>query len=217
MEHPQDSQKRHLLLGTVSFTVCFAAWGLDQCLRPAFSPTVSPLSDPNRLSGRGPSSAGCAGSHSDRNAGGPLWRPRRFHSSACSSSPCRWPWFRPPPATGICSSWPSFSEWRGPHLLLALVTSPAGFPWRARAARSACTAWETLASRPRCSSGRWSLPRTDFAPSIGECQSSCWSGQVCSSSLLETLPRLLVPRVSRRCSAYSHANLWRGHWRHSIF
>ena len=36
MEHPQDSQKRHLLLGTVSFTVCFAAWGLISAFAPHF-------------------------------------------------------------------------------------------------------------------------------------------------------------------------------------
>jgi len=34
--HPQDSQKRHLLLGTVSFTVCFAAWGLISAFAPRF-------------------------------------------------------------------------------------------------------------------------------------------------------------------------------------
>jgi hypothetical protein len=32
VEHPQGSRKRHLL-GTVSFTVCFAAWGLIRILR----------------------------------------------------------------------------------------------------------------------------------------------------------------------------------------
>ena len=42
-----------------------------------------------------------------------------------------------------------------------------------------------------------------------------WAG--CSLSLLETLPTLLGPRVCLRCSAYSHASLWRGHSRHSIF
>ncbi len=36
MGHPQDSQKRHLLLGTVSFTVCFAAWGLISAFAPRF-------------------------------------------------------------------------------------------------------------------------------------------------------------------------------------
>ena len=36
MEYPQDSQKRHLLLGTVSFTVCFAAWGLISAFAPHF-------------------------------------------------------------------------------------------------------------------------------------------------------------------------------------
>ncbi|HKS74522.1 MAG TPA: MFS transporter, partial [Terriglobales bacterium] len=30
------SQKRHLLLGTVSFTVCFAAWGLISAFAPSF-------------------------------------------------------------------------------------------------------------------------------------------------------------------------------------
>jgi nitrate/nitrite transporter NarK len=34
--HPQDSQKRHLLLGTVSFTVCFAVWGLISAFAPHF-------------------------------------------------------------------------------------------------------------------------------------------------------------------------------------
>src|SRR5512135_926489 len=36
VEHPQDSQKRHLILGTVSFTVCFAAWGLISAFAPGF-------------------------------------------------------------------------------------------------------------------------------------------------------------------------------------
>jgi len=34
VEHPQDPQSRHLLLGTVSFTVCFAAWGLISAFAP---------------------------------------------------------------------------------------------------------------------------------------------------------------------------------------
>jgi len=34
--HSHDSQKRHLLLGTVSFTVCFAAWGLISAFAPHF-------------------------------------------------------------------------------------------------------------------------------------------------------------------------------------
>jgi hypothetical protein len=33
---PQASQNRHLLLGTVSFTVCFAAWGLISAFAPHF-------------------------------------------------------------------------------------------------------------------------------------------------------------------------------------
>jgi nitrate/nitrite transporter NarK len=36
VEHPQDSQKRHLLLGTFSFTVCFAAWRLISAFAPHF-------------------------------------------------------------------------------------------------------------------------------------------------------------------------------------
>ena len=36
MGSPQNSQKRHLLLGTVSFTVCFAAWGLISAFAPSF-------------------------------------------------------------------------------------------------------------------------------------------------------------------------------------
>ena len=34
--NPQASQGRHLLLGTVSFTVCFAAWGLVSAFAPHF-------------------------------------------------------------------------------------------------------------------------------------------------------------------------------------
>ena len=33
---PQNSQKRHLLLATVSFTVCFAAWGMISAFAPSF-------------------------------------------------------------------------------------------------------------------------------------------------------------------------------------
>ena len=36
MEGPQTSQNKHLLLGTVSFTVCFAAWGLISAFAPHF-------------------------------------------------------------------------------------------------------------------------------------------------------------------------------------
>jgi MFS transporter, NNP family, nitrate/nitrite transporter len=36
VERSQDSNKRHLLLGTVSFTVCFAAWGLISAFAPHF-------------------------------------------------------------------------------------------------------------------------------------------------------------------------------------
>ena len=36
VEPSQNSQKRHLLLGTVSFTVCFAAWGLISAFAPSF-------------------------------------------------------------------------------------------------------------------------------------------------------------------------------------
>lgn len=36
MEYPQGPQNRHLLLGTVSFTVCFAAWGMISAFAPHF-------------------------------------------------------------------------------------------------------------------------------------------------------------------------------------
>ena len=36
MGSSKSSQKRHLLLGTVSFTVCFAAWGLISAFAPSF-------------------------------------------------------------------------------------------------------------------------------------------------------------------------------------
>jgi len=36
VEYPQTSQKRHLLLGSLSFTVCFAAWGLISAFAPRF-------------------------------------------------------------------------------------------------------------------------------------------------------------------------------------
>jgi len=35
-ESPESSQRKHLLLGTVSFTVCFAAWGLISAFAPRF-------------------------------------------------------------------------------------------------------------------------------------------------------------------------------------
>jgi MFS transporter, NNP family, nitrate/nitrite transporter len=36
LEESQNLQKRHLLLGTISFTVCFAAWGLISAFAPSF-------------------------------------------------------------------------------------------------------------------------------------------------------------------------------------
>src|SRR6202140_3982721 len=35
-ENPESAQRKHLLLGTVSFTVCFAAWGLISAFAPHF-------------------------------------------------------------------------------------------------------------------------------------------------------------------------------------
>ena len=35
-ENPESTQSKHLLLGTVSFTVCFAAWGLISAFAPHF-------------------------------------------------------------------------------------------------------------------------------------------------------------------------------------
>ena len=35
-ENPESAQSKHLLLGTVSFTVCFAAWGLISAFAPRF-------------------------------------------------------------------------------------------------------------------------------------------------------------------------------------
>src|ERR1700693_1140119 len=35
-ENPESAQTKHLLLGTVSFTVCFAAWGLISAFAPHF-------------------------------------------------------------------------------------------------------------------------------------------------------------------------------------
>ena len=35
-ENPESAQSKHLLLGTVSFTVCFAAWGLISAFAPHF-------------------------------------------------------------------------------------------------------------------------------------------------------------------------------------
>ena len=36
MEEPQTSQSKHLLLGTISFTFCFAAWGMISAFAPHF-------------------------------------------------------------------------------------------------------------------------------------------------------------------------------------
>jgi MFS transporter, NNP family, nitrate/nitrite transporter len=35
-ENPESAQRKHLLLGTISFTVCFAAWGLISAFAPHF-------------------------------------------------------------------------------------------------------------------------------------------------------------------------------------
>ena len=55
--------------------------GPNQRFRPAFSPAVSSLRHTNRVSGRSPSSPGCPGPHSNRNAGRSLRWPRRFYRS----------------------------------------------------------------------------------------------------------------------------------------
>ena len=191
--------------------------GPHQCIRPAFPSTVSPLSDTNGLSSSSTSSAGRARAHSDRNAGRPLWRPCCFHRSdvLCRRAGGLGPGRYQLPESARCGV-PSRNGgvficcWRRVRLPLVFHGEPR---------QCARRVWIREYWPVRCG-----LPWAG-----GSCRvriSHCLLGNVghpfglgsaCSSSLLETLPTLLVPRVSRRCSAYSHANLWRGRSPLSIF
>ena len=218
MGHPQDSQKRHLLLGTVSFTVCFAAWGLISAFAPQFSSTVSSLSDPNGLSGCSTSSAGRAGAHSDRNAGRPLWRPCCFHRLDVL---CR-------RAGGLGSGYATSYQ---NLLVVAFLLGMAGSSFAVGVGY--VSRWFSMESQGSAL-GVYGLGNIGQSAAVflGPVVAAAYGFRTVywgmSIILLvwavglrglcsECSPNCLVPRASPRCSAYSHANLWRGRSRHSIF
>ena len=191
--------------------------GPHQCLRPALSPAVSSLGNTNGLSGSSACSAGCAGPHSNRNAGGPLWRPRCFHRSdvlcrrAGGFGPGRYQ-LQEFAHRGIPSGNGGVFICRWRRLRLPLV-------FHGEPGQRARRVWLRKYWPVRCG-----LPRAGGSCRVrvshgllGNVGHPVGLGSVCSSSSLETLPTRLAPRASRRCSACSHANLWRGHWRRSIF
>ncbi len=64
---------RHLALGTVSFTVCFAAWGLISAFAPHFRQVLHLSATQTAFLCCGSRTARRSGSHSDGNADRPLW------------------------------------------------------------------------------------------------------------------------------------------------
>ncbi len=125
MGHPQDSQKRHLLLGTVSFTVCFAAWGLISAFAPRFRQQFHLSATQTAFLVAVPVLLGALaripmGMLADRFGGRTVFTVLMFFVAL--------PVILVPskPATRICSLWRSFWEWRGLPLRSASDTSRAG-------------------------------------------------------------------------------------------
>ena len=143
----------HLALGTVSFAVCFAAWGLDQRLRAALPRAVRAQRHADGVPGRRPRPARVAGAPADRHAHRPIRRPpgvRRAHDRGRDSRRAR-----------------SRRRQLRPLLAVAFFLGPRGLVLRRRRrlrlamdaagaagdARSASTASATSGSRRRSSSG----------------------------------------------------------------
>ena len=134
MEGPQTSQNKHLLLGTVSFTVCFAAWGLISAFAPHFRQQFHLTASQTAFLVAVPVLLGALaripiGMLADRFGGRTVFTALMFFVAV--------PVALVPAAASyrnlLVVAFRSFSEWRGPHLQWVLVTSPAGFRWRAKA------------------------------------------------------------------------------------
>jgi MFS transporter, NNP family, nitrate/nitrite transporter len=138
VRHPQDSQKRHLLLGTVSFTVCFAAWGLISAFAPRFRQQFHLSATQTAFLVAVPVLLGALaripiGMLADRFGGRAVFTFLMFFGAA------------PVALVPAESSYQNLLVvafllgMAGSSLLWASATSPAGSPWRARAVRSGCT------------------------------------------------------------------------------
>ena len=215
-ENPQSAQSKHLLLGTVSFTVCFAAWGLISAFAPQFRQQFHLSATQTAFLVAVPVLLGALarlpiGMLADRFGGRSVFTVLMFFVAV--------------PVASV----PAATSYRN-LLIIGFLLGMAGssfavgvgyvsrwFSMESQGSALGVYGLEILANRRRCSSAPSWLRHTDFARCIGACPSSCWFGQVCLSSLLEMLRRRHGPRDFQRCSACSRANLWRGRWRHSIF
>ena len=216
MEHPQDSQKRHLFLGTVSFTVCFAAWGLISAFAPHFRQQFHLSATQTAFLVAVPVLLGALaripiGMLADRFGGRFVFTVLMFFVAV--------------PVALV----PAATSYRN-LLIVAFLLGMAGssfavgvgyvsrwFSMESQGSALGVYGLGNIGQSAAVFLGPVVAAAYGFRRCIGECPSSCWSGQVCSSSLLETRPRRLGPRDFQRCSACSHANLWRGRWRLSIF
>ena len=191
--------------------------GHDQCLRPVLSPAVSSFGNTNGLSSSSASSAGRARAHSYRNAGGPLWRPCCFHRSdvfcrpAGSSSTGRYPLPK-----FACRGIPSgnggvfICRWSRLRIPLVLHGEPGQCARRVWPRQY----WPVCRGLPRAGGSR----RVRFSHSLlGNVGYPLGLGRAVRYLRPKRSPTPLAPRDSRKCSACSHANLWRGHSRRSIF
>ena len=67
--------RRHVALGTISFTVCFAAWGLIGAFAPRFRETFHLTPSETALLVAVPGASGFARAHPHGYSHGPFWRP----------------------------------------------------------------------------------------------------------------------------------------------
>ncbi len=71
------SNRRHVVLGTISFAVCFAAWGLIGAFAPRFREAFHLTASADRPARGGSGAVGVAGPHSDGHPDGPFRRTLR--------------------------------------------------------------------------------------------------------------------------------------------
>src|ERR1700693_1202445 len=114
-ENPESAQLKHLLPGTISFTVCFAAWGLISAFAPQFRQQFHLSATQTAFLVAVPVLLGALarlpiGMLADRLGGRSVFTVLlSFVAGQVLLAPAATP-------TGICSSSDSFSDWRVPHL-----------------------------------------------------------------------------------------------------
>ena len=217
VENPESAQSKHLLLGTVSFTVCFAAWGLISAFAPHFRQQFHLSATQTAFLVAVPVLLGALaripiGMLADRFGGRAVFTVLMFFVAL--------PVALVPAATSYRSL-----------LIVAFLLGMAGSSFAVGVGY--VSRWFSMESQGSAL-GVYGLGNIGQSAAVflGPVVAAAYGYRAVywgmSIILLvwamlfvifaRNAPRtLLAPRVYLRCSAYSHTNLWRGRWRLSIF